>query len=134
MANVNNSGTVPAHGEKPEKFNGLHFKRWQQKMLFYLTTLNLAQFLTETAPELTEEDKDDQAKIAMVSAWNSSDYLCRNYLMNGLADSLYNVYINTESAKELWESLEKKLRLRMPAPRNLSWAASLIIRWWIPKL
>ena len=29
------------HHEKPEKFNGDDFKRWQQKMLFYLTTLNL---------------------------------------------------------------------------------------------
>ena len=38
------------HGEKPEKFNGVDFKRWQQKMLFYLTTLNLARFLTEEAP------------------------------------------------------------------------------------
>ena len=38
------------HGEKPEKFNGTDFNRWQQKMLFYLTTLNLAKFLTEDAP------------------------------------------------------------------------------------
>ena len=33
------------HGEKSKKFN----KRWQQKMLFYLTILNLANFLTEEA-------------------------------------------------------------------------------------
>ena len=33
-------------GEKLEKFNELNFKRWQEKML-YLTTLNLARFLTE---------------------------------------------------------------------------------------
>ena len=42
------SVTVPAaavpvhHDEKPEKFNGHNFKRWQQNMLFYFTTLNLA--------------------------------------------------------------------------------------------
>ena len=35
--------TIP-HGEKPEKFTGTDFKRWQQKMLFYLTTLGLANF------------------------------------------------------------------------------------------
>ena len=28
-------------GEKSEKFNGLNFRRWQHRMLFYLTTLNL---------------------------------------------------------------------------------------------
>ena len=42
------------HGEKLEKFNGLNFKRWQQKILFYLTTLNLARFLTEEPPKLSE--------------------------------------------------------------------------------
>ena len=41
------AAAVPIHhGEKPKKFNGLNFKRWQQMMLFYLTTLNLARFLT----------------------------------------------------------------------------------------
>ena len=39
------------HSEKPEKFNGLNFKRLQQKMLFYLTTLNLARFLIEEPPK-----------------------------------------------------------------------------------
>jgi hypothetical protein len=35
------------HGEKSKKFNGLNFKRWQQKILFYLTTLNLVEFWTK---------------------------------------------------------------------------------------
>ena len=45
-------------GEKPEKFNGLNFKMWQQKMLFYFTTLNLARFLTEDAPKLKEDERE----------------------------------------------------------------------------
>ena len=47
-----------SHGERPEKFNGTDFKRWQQKMLFYLTTLGLAKFLTEDAPEVGELEPD----------------------------------------------------------------------------
>ena len=43
---------TPNHGENPEKFNGTDFKRWQQKMLFYLTTLNLTRFLNEDGPKL----------------------------------------------------------------------------------
>ncbi|KAL8125667.1 hypothetical protein AgCh_013071 [Apium graveolens] len=40
--------TVPAaHAEKPEKFNETNFKRWQQKMHFYLTTLHLDRHLKE---------------------------------------------------------------------------------------
>ena len=30
-----------SHGEKPKKFNDLNSKRWQQKILFFLTTLRL---------------------------------------------------------------------------------------------
>ncbi|GJS71679.1 hypothetical protein Tco_0704520 [Tanacetum coccineum] len=39
------TNTVANHAERPEKFNGQNFKRWQQKMFFYLTTLGLARFL-----------------------------------------------------------------------------------------
>ena len=83
---------VPAvhHGEKPEKFNGLNFKMWQHKMLFYLTTLNLARFLTEEAPKANENEQDFHV-IAAVDAWKQSVYLYRNYVMNGLTDSLYSV-------------------------------------------
>ena len=76
-----------SHGEKPEKFNGIDFKRWQQKMLFYLTTLNLARFLREDAPALKENETDKQV-VAVVEAWKHADFLCRNYLLNGLDNSL----------------------------------------------
>ena len=68
---------VPVHhGEKPEKFNGLNFKRWQQKMLFYLTTLNLARFLTEEPPKLSE-GKTDMQVVNAVDAWKHFDFLCK---------------------------------------------------------
>ncbi|GJZ00230.1 hypothetical protein Tco_0517659 [Tanacetum coccineum] len=35
---------------------------------------------------------------------------CHNYVLNGLVDSLYNVYCKTTTAKELWESLERKYK------------------------
>ena len=93
--------TVPMnHAERPEKFDGSNFKRWQQKMQFYLTTLNLVRFLTEDAPQLKEGDNDIQV-VSAVDAWKHSDFLCRNYVMNGLTDSLYNVYSTKKTAKEL---------------------------------
>ena len=98
-----------SHGEKPEKFNGTEFKRWQQKMLFYLTTLNLAYFLQEDAPTLKENETDRQA-IATVEAWKHADFLCRNYLLNGLNNTLYNVYCAFNTVRELWESLDKKYK------------------------
>ncbi|KAK3028043.1 hypothetical protein RJ639_038764 [Escallonia herrerae] len=104
---------APAHGfvglgERPEKFNGKDFKRWQQKMLFYLTTLNLARFLQEDAPDLGENP--DWQTVAAVDAWKHSDFLCKNYILNGLDNALYNVYSPMVNAKALWESLERKYK------------------------
>lgn len=53
------------HEEKLEKFNGTKFKRWLQKMLFYLTTLNLTKFLYEDAPNLKENEFNMQIVAAM---------------------------------------------------------------------
>ncbi|GKG07161.1 hypothetical protein Tco_0330130, partial [Tanacetum coccineum] len=48
------TNTVANHAKKPEKFYGQNFKRWQQKMFFYLTTLGLVGFLKETAPQVEQ--------------------------------------------------------------------------------
>ena len=95
-----------SHGEKPEKFNGTDFKRWQQKMLFYLTTLNLVRFLREDAPALKENETNKQV-VVIVETWKHADFLCHNYLLNGLDNTLYCAF---NTASELWESLDKKYK------------------------
>ncbi|KAL0285290.1 UNVERIFIED_CONTAM: hypothetical protein Sangu_2786800 [Sesamum angustifolium] len=98
---------IVAQGERQEKFSNNDFKRWHQKMLFYLTTLNLARFLSEEAPVVSEGESDTQ-KRAAIDAWGHGDFLCRNYILNGLSDMLYNVYSSATTARALWVSLEKK--------------------------
>ncbi|XP_015895329.1 uncharacterized protein LOC107429192 [Ziziphus jujuba] len=98
-----------SHAERPEKFDGENFKRWQQKMLFYLTTLGLARFLTEDAPPSSEES--DRETLMVVDVWKNSNYLCRNYVLNGLSDSIYGVYCSAKSAKELWKTLDRKYKI-----------------------
>lgn len=56
------------YGEKPKKFNELNLKRWQLKMLLYLTTLKLAESLTEEAQKLLD-DEFDLTTVAVVNAW-----------------------------------------------------------------
>ncbi|KAD4385700.1 hypothetical protein E3N88_25869 [Mikania micrantha] len=86
----------------------LDFKSSQQKMLFYLTTLNLARFLTESPPAIIDGDVQS---ISALEAWKHSKYLCLNIVLNGLVeDALYNVYYKITTAKELWETLDKKYR------------------------
>ena len=95
--------------QKPKKFSGLNFKRWQQKMLFYLATLNLARFLTKEAPKLKEDERDIQV-ISTMDAWKHSDFLCWNYIINALTNSLYNVHTDKKTTKEQWESLDQKYK------------------------
>ena len=104
--------TVPvSQAEKPEKFNGTDFKRWQQKMFFYLTTLHLVRYLYEEAPKQKEGDAADFQTVVAIDAWKLGDFLCKNYILNGLDNMLYNVYSVKESAKALWESLDLKYKI-----------------------
>ncbi|RVW92875.1 hypothetical protein CK203_040438 [Vitis vinifera] len=98
------------HGEKPKKFTGWT-SRMATKMLFYLTTLNLAKLLHEDASTLKEGETDKQI-MAAVEAWKHSDFLCKNYILNGLDNTMYNVYSQVKTTKELWESLEKKYKTK----------------------
>ncbi|XP_060668925.1 uncharacterized protein LOC132800045 [Ziziphus jujuba] len=53
-----------------------------------------------------------------VDAWKNSDYLCRNYVLNGLSDALYGVYYGTNSAKKLWETLDQKYKTENDGSRK----------------
>nr|GEV10694.1 uncharacterized protein [Tanacetum cinerariifolium] len=115
------TNTVANHAEKPKKFNGQNFKRWQKKMFFYLTTLNLARFLNETAPQVepsTEGQPSNAHDVLAMKAWKHSNFLCHNYVLNGLVDDLYNVYCKTTTAIELWESLERKYKTKDAGKKN----------------
>ncbi|GJV62248.1 zinc finger, CCHC-type containing protein [Tanacetum coccineum] len=75
-------------------------------MHFLLTTLKVVYVLTTPIPELME---DDIVKaIRRKAKWENDDYICRGDILNGMFDSLFDVYHNVESAKELWDSLESK--------------------------
>ena len=116
------------HAERPEKFNGKNFKRWQQKMFFYLTTLNLARFLTKDAPKPKEGETNVQVASA-IDAWHHSDFLCKNYVMNGLSNSLYNVYIGKKTSKELWESLNRKYKTEDAGTKKFVVGCFLDYKW-----
>ncbi|KAK4353372.1 hypothetical protein RND71_028890 [Anisodus tanguticus] len=67
--------TVPPpagfHHEHPEKFMGSNFKRWQHKMLFYLTVMGMTRFLTEDPPQ--SGDEVDPSPIETAVAQGSSN-------------------------------------------------------------
>ncbi|GJX16902.1 hypothetical protein Tco_0217734 [Tanacetum coccineum] len=91
---------------KLDKFEGHDFWRWQKKMHFLLTMLKVVYVLTTPMPELLKDATVETIRIR--AKWENDDYICRGHILNGMSDSLFDVYTNVESAKELWDSLESK--------------------------
>ncbi|VFQ83900.1 unnamed protein product [Cuscuta campestris] len=99
--------SVPASTvQRPPKFNGTNFKMWQEKMTFFLTILGFAEYLQQDPPQAND---GNDPLVAMVNeAWYHNNYLTINYILEGLAETLYPVYAGAKLAKELWSSLNKK--------------------------
>ncbi|GKC44084.1 hypothetical protein Tco_1061806 [Tanacetum coccineum] len=91
---------------KLDKFEERDFRRWQKKMHFLLKTLKVVYALTTLMSELVEDDTMEA--IRRRSKWENDDYICRGHILNGMSDSLFDIYQNVESAKELWDSLKSK--------------------------
>ena len=108
---ITGSGSSASDYNKPFRFEGSHFKRWQQKMLFFLTTKKLANVLKDdisVVPEKGEQAEKDKI-AAELTQWENNDYLCKNYILNGLADDLYDYYSSdSNTAKQVWDALKKK--------------------------
>ncbi|XP_074373904.1 uncharacterized protein LOC141714273 [Apium graveolens] len=94
---------------KPEKFSGLNFKRWQKQMTFWLTTLGLMSVLEyESASKETSTPTETSTTTSSTPSkpTKDQDYLCLNRILSALSDTLYDIYCEFDSAKELWEALE----------------------------
>ncbi|GJX11992.1 zinc finger, CCHC-type containing protein [Tanacetum coccineum] len=68
--------------------------------------LKVVYVLTTPMPKLLEDAIVEVIRIR--AKWENDDYICRGHILNGMSDSLFDVYTNVESAKELWDSLESK--------------------------
>ncbi|KAL3655041.1 hypothetical protein CASFOL_000827 [Castilleja foliolosa] len=97
--------------EKPPKFGGEGFKRWQQKMLFYLTMIGFVNFVKEDEPPTPAESETNFVVRAAYDNWHNGDHLCKGFLLSSLEDSLSNVYANVKTSKLIWEALDKKYSL-----------------------
>ncbi|GJR27955.1 hypothetical protein Tco_1104187 [Tanacetum coccineum] len=79
---------------KLEKFEGVDFRRWQKKMHFLLSSMSVVYVLT--APMLEDG----------------------GLILNGMSDSLFDVYQNVETSKELWDTLEAKYMAEDASSKN----------------
>ena len=75
-------------------------------MLILLITLNVAYVIrTPRSKEVKDETFEQTRKR---SKWTNDHFICRGHILNGMKDSLFNVYEFHESAKLLWDGLEEK--------------------------
>ena len=108
MAIVDITGSNSNDLNKPFRFKGYHFKCWQQKMMFSMR--KVAYVLNTDIPVMPKDaEKEVKDKKTMeLALWNENDYLCKNFILNGLADDLYDYYSPYKSAKLVWLTLEEK--------------------------
>ncbi|GKC46596.1 hypothetical protein Tco_1064318 [Tanacetum coccineum] len=69
-------------------------------MHFLLSSMSVVYVLT--TPIL--EDGGDDATMEQIrkrAKWDNDDYVCSGLILNGLSDSLFDIYQNVESSKEL---------------------------------
>nr|GEY50310.1 zinc finger, CCHC-type [Tanacetum cinerariifolium] len=57
-------------------------------------------------PELVEYATMEAIRIR--AKWENDDYIYKGHILNGMSDSLFDVYTNVKSAKELWDSFKSK--------------------------
>nr|GEZ70470.1 zinc finger, CCHC-type [Tanacetum cinerariifolium] len=92
--------------DKLAKFEGQDFHRWQKKMHFLLTTLNVMYVLSTPSAVWSENETLEMTRKRM--KWENDDYIFHGHILNGMSDSLVDIYQNAKSTKALWESLESK--------------------------
>jgi hypothetical protein len=85
---------------RPDKYTGVHFKRWQYKAELWLTTMKVFQ-ISKGKPEgtMSQEDqkKFEEANIVFVRC-----------ILSILADRMCDVFMHIKDRKELWDALDTK--------------------------
>ncbi|KAH7861680.1 hypothetical protein Vadar_029250 [Vaccinium darrowii] len=109
MSGINSLRQFAADFVKLNSFDGSNFPRWQKKMHFLVTTLNVVYVLTTPKPAQTENETLAETRARL--KWESDDYICKGHILNGMSNNLFDVYQNKATAKEIWDALEAKYML-----------------------
>ena len=85
---------------RPDKFTGVHFKRWQVKVCLWLTVLHTC----EARLGIPEGEHSPEERRKFTDANN----IFVGCVISVLADRLVDVYMHITDAKELWDVLVAK--------------------------
>ena len=106
------------HSAKPEKFTGLFFKRWQNQMKFWLTTLGLLSAIDgsntqEATPSFAAptDSGSPKSSSSKTKTPQEIEFHCFHRILSALSDQIYDIFFEYKSAKELWDALESEYGL-----------------------
>jgi hypothetical protein len=85
---------------RPNKFTGVHFKRWQYKAELWLTTMKMFQ-ISKGKPEGTMSDKDQKK-------FEEANTIFVGCILSILVDRLCDVFMHIKDGNELWDALDAK--------------------------
>nr|GMC80150.1 uncharacterized protein LOC109152108 [Ipomoea batatas] len=75
-------------------------------MKFLLAALNVAYVLS--TPKPVEQENETLKATCRRFKWENDDLACRGHILNGMSDTLFDIYQCEESSKDLQEKLEGK--------------------------
>nr|GEX44977.1 zinc finger, CCHC-type [Tanacetum cinerariifolium] len=76
-------------------------------MHFMLSSMSVVYVLTTPMPEDGGENPTVE-QVRKRAKWDNDDYVCKGLILNGMSDSLFDIYQNVETSKELWDTFEAK--------------------------
>jgi len=71
--------------------------------------LYLTKFLTEKMLKSSENEFDSTIMV-VVDAWNHINFTCKNYILNRLDNTLYNMYSLIKSGKKTMKMFRQKVQ------------------------
>ncbi|GKA94943.1 hypothetical protein Tco_0816981 [Tanacetum coccineum] len=83
---------------KLEKFEGVDFRRWEHE----------CGVCADYSHAKDGGENPTLEQVRKRAKWDNDDYVCRGLILNGMSDSLFDVYQYVETSKELWDTLEAK--------------------------
>ncbi|KAL0303823.1 UNVERIFIED_CONTAM: Retrovirus-related Pol polyprotein from transposon TNT 1-94, partial [Sesamum radiatum] len=106
---------------KLEPLDGTNFKRWSQKLLIFFEQLDVDYVLFTNPPENPQLTSDTTTAIVSATQtetnrtnddqkvkYERDNKTVRGHLLNHMSNTLFDLFVNQKSAKEIWETLETR--------------------------
>ena len=98
---------------KHEPLDGNNFKQWSKNRLVFFEQLEVDYVLFKVLSINGSNTNIDPSNVIIVDdvvkkKFEKDNKIVRGYLLNHMTNPLFDLFLNYKSAKEIWDSLEKK--------------------------